>query len=101
MDNSYKSGSILNHHTIREIVKEFGIPVFIIDAARIKNNILSLKESLQKAYGISEIYYSYKSNPVPAILKLIHKEGIGAKVISGYELWPALQLGGSSFRDYL
>ncbi len=39
------------------------------------------------------IYYSYKSNPVPGVLSLLHGMGVGAEVISEYELWLALRLG--------
>jgi diaminopimelate decarboxylase len=40
----------------------------------------------------AEVYYSYKSNPVPGVLQLLHGLGIGAEVISEYELWLALKL---------
>ena len=41
----------------------------------------------------AEVYYSYKSNPVPGVLQLFHGLGIGAEVISEYEIWLALKLG--------
>lgn len=41
----------------------------------------------------AEVFYSYKSNPVPGVLRLLHELGIGAEVISEYELWLALRLG--------
>ena len=40
----------------------------------------------------AEVYYSYKSNPA-RVLQLLHGLGIGAEVISEYELWLALKLG--------
>jgi diaminopimelate decarboxylase len=41
----------------------------------------------------ADIYFSYKTNPVPAVLRRLHEHGIGAEVISEYELWLALRLG--------
>src|SRR5690606_17707874 len=40
-----------------------------------------------------EVYYSYKTNPIGGVLRLLHDEGIGAEVISEYELWLAFRLG--------
>ena len=40
-----------------------------------------------------EVFYSYKTNPVPAVLERLHAAGVGAEVISAFELWLALNLG--------
>jgi diaminopimelate decarboxylase len=39
------------------------------------------------------VFYSYKTNPIPAVLQRLHQHGVGAEVISPYELWLALRLG--------
>lgn len=39
-----------------------------------------------------DVFYSYKTNPVPGVLRRLHDAGIGAEVISPYELWLALAL---------
>jgi diaminopimelate decarboxylase len=39
------------------------------------------------------VYYSYKTNCIPGILAELHRLGIGAEVISPYELWLAHELG--------
>ena len=39
------------------------------------------------------MFASYKTNPVPAVLRRLHAGGVGAEVISPYELWLALRLG--------
>ena len=41
----------------------------------------------------ADIFYSYKTNPVPAVLRRLHDRGIGAEVISPFELWLAIELG--------
>jgi len=40
-----------------------------------------------------EIGYSYKTNPLPGVLKILHRAGASAEVISHFELWLALKLG--------
>ena len=41
----------------------------------------------------TDIFYSYKTNPVPAVLRRLHDRRIGAEVISPFELWLAIELG--------
>ena len=43
-----------------------------------------------RAGAAADIFYSYKTNPVPAVLHRLHDQGIGAEVISPYELWLAI-----------
>jgi diaminopimelate decarboxylase len=41
----------------------------------------------------ADVFSSYKTNPLPAVLSRLHGYGIGAEVISPYELWLATRLG--------
>lgn len=41
----------------------------------------------------ADAFYSYKTNPVPAVLRRLHDAGIGAEVTSPFELWLAERLG--------
>ena len=45
------------------------------------------------AQGGSEVFYSYKTNPVPGALRVLHERGVGAEIISPFELWLARKLG--------
>jgi diaminopimelate decarboxylase len=77
-------------HTLGE---EFGFPVHIVNAARLRDNA---RRFLALPHGHDtgcEVFYSYKTNPVPGVLRELHAQGLGAEVISHYELWLALQLG--------
>jgi len=53
----------------------------------------ALQDAVAHAPPGSKILYSYKTNCVPGILKPMHEAGIGAEVISPYELWLAEKLG--------
>ncbi len=65
-----------------------GTPLHVVRADRLDANAAA-------AVGAGEwadIFYSYKTNPVPAVLSRLHQHGIGAEVISPYELWLAIHL---------
>ncbi|MEY4580290.1 MAG: hypothetical protein RL701_4993, partial [Pseudomonadota bacterium] len=83
----------LNQGRLRDLVTTFGSPLFVIDAARLTANAADFTRVPSGGAGSVECYYSYKTNPVPAVLSRLHAAGIGAEVISEYELWLALRLG--------
>jgi diaminopimelate decarboxylase len=75
------------------LVEEFGTPLFVVDQMRLVDNYRSFHAALAAQALDFEIYYSYKTNPVPGILRILHEQGAGAEVISPYELWLAGKLG--------
>ncbi len=74
---------------LRSIVERFGSPVHVVDVAALDRNIAEALADRSSA----DVFYSYKTNPVPAVLRRMHDRGVGAEVISAYELWLALELG--------
>lgn len=75
-----------------ELAKKYGTPLHVVDESLLKNNYHEFYESFNSHNVISEVYYSYKTNPVPGILRILHASGAGAEVISDYELLLALKL---------
>jgi diaminopimelate decarboxylase len=75
------------------LVERFGSPLFVVDAARLADNAEAFRHVPPGAKGGVECYYSYKTNPVPGVLRRLHAAGLGAEVISEYELWLARKLG--------
>ncbi len=71
-----------------ELARRHGTPLHVVRADRLDANAAAAQRS-----GRAEIFSSYKTNPVPAVLRRLHAGGIGAEVISPYELWLALRLG--------
>lgn len=71
----------------------WGSPLHVVLARRLRENVSEFLAINEAGRARAEIYYSYKSNPVPRVLQLLHSLGIGAEVISEYELWLALKLG--------
>ncbi|MEW6379741.1 MAG: alanine racemase [bacterium] len=81
-----------------DLAGEFGTPLHVVHEKRLKSNIRRFKEAFAGYEPGVHICYSYKSNGIPGVLKLLHRggegeEGLGAEVISPYELWLALRMG--------
>ncbi len=75
------------------VAHEYETPLHVVSKKQLLDNCERAKAALAGSPGGDEVFYSYKTNCVPGILKLIHGQGIGAEVISPYELWVALRLG--------
>jgi diaminopimelate decarboxylase len=70
------------------LVAEHGqTPVHLLDVARLDANLAALSSSR------AEVYYSFKTQPLPWIVKRLVSRGAGAEVISEYELHLALHIG--------
>ena len=71
----------------------WGFPVHVVNGARLRANAQRFLTTPAGQPTGCEVFYSYKTNPVPGALRRLHALGIGAEVISHYELWLAQQLG--------
>lgn len=76
-----------------DLVSKFGSPLLVVSKSRLMKDVDELRKAFAKAPKGSKILNSYKTNCIPGILKSMHEVGIGAEVISPYELWLAEQLG--------
>jgi diaminopimelate decarboxylase len=71
------------------LAAEHGTPLHVVRGDRLDANAVA---ALATA-GAADVFSSYKTNPVPGVLARLHRHGIGAEVISPYELWLAMRLG--------
>jgi diaminopimelate decarboxylase len=86
-------GFTLEGTPLRDLVARFGSPLHVVRASRLRDNARRFQSVPSGATRGCEVFYSYKTNPIPGVLKVLHEQGIGAEVISPYELWLAKQLG--------
>jgi diaminopimelate decarboxylase len=75
------------------LLDRWGSPLHVVDRARLVANAAAFVATPEGAARGCEAFYSYKTNPVPGILRVLHAQGVGAEVASAYELWLALRLG--------
>jgi len=84
---------VLRGDQLASVVRAHGSPLFVVDSAALDERIAAFAQVPRGCAKGVECFYSYKTNPVPAVLERIHARGAGAEVISEYELWLARQLG--------
>ncbi len=80
---------LIENICFKDIVEEFGTPVYVYSTKRIKENCITLRRIFE-GYFKNRIFYSYKANPNSKICSIIHENGIGAEVSSDTELEIAL-----------
>lgn len=89
------SGGVLclEGRPLAALAERWGSPLFVVHAARLDENIRRFQQTPPGRTQSADIFYSYKTNPIPAVLQRLSRRGIGAEVVSPYELWLALRLG--------
>jgi diaminopimelate decarboxylase len=72
---------------------EYGTPQYILDERVLKRGCSEILSVFRERYPDTRVYYPYKTNSIPYLLKIIHGYGIGAEVSSLLELKLADRLG--------
>lgn len=89
---SYRSGTLYCEEVkVEDIVGSAGSPAYIYSEKSILNHYHEIKEAFEEAEPL--ICFSVKSNSNLSILRLLAREGSGFDVVSGGELYRALQAG--------
>ncbi|EKU98623.1 diaminopimelate decarboxylase [Leptolyngbya sp. PCC 7375] len=90
---SYENSALTLHGVnLQTLLEQYGSPLHVLNTQKLEQNAHAMMYGHQKQQ-ILNVYYSYKTHPIPRILQLLHSYGVGAEVISPYELWLALHLG--------
>jgi len=74
------------------LTEKYGTPLFVVNNERLVQNYREFASAFASHNIHYELYYSYKTNPVPGIVRVLHEQGAGAEAISPYELWLADQM---------
>jgi len=72
--------------TIATIARRHPTPFYVLDLAGIRARARQFAAAWQCRFERIEIAYSYKSNSLPAVTRLIRELGLSAEVVSGPEL---------------
>jgi len=84
---------VLGGCDLADLADTYGTPVHVVDELRLRDNYRRFLGAFGGGSAATKVFYSYKSNCVPGVLRILHAEGCGAEVISPYELWLAHRLG--------
>ncbi|MES1023830.1 diaminopimelate decarboxylase [Gloeocapsa sp. BRSZ] len=87
---------------VTTLVQQFGSPLYILDEDTLRTACRQYREAFQKYYpGSSQVLYASKAWSCLAVCAIAHQEGLGIDVVSGGELYTALQAGVSPDKLYL
>ncbi|MGH2560655.1 MAG: diaminopimelate decarboxylase family protein, partial [Thermomicrobiales bacterium] len=76
-----------------ELAGRFGTPLYVIDEATLRHRARRVTAAFAAAYPRSRVFYAGKAYLSPAIVALLHQEGLGLDVVSGGELYAGLKAG--------
>jgi diaminopimelate decarboxylase len=89
---NYKKGNLFAEDVpVTEIVKQIGTPVYIYSYNTLVRHFKAYENAFQEIPHI--ICFALKANPNSAIIRLLAKNGCGADVVSGGELYRAIRAG--------
>lgn len=83
----------LDGHDLTGLAEKFGTPVHVVSASRLRARATEVLNAFSQYPGSAHIHFSYKTNPVAGVLRVLHDAGLGAEVVNGYELHLARRLG--------
>jgi diaminopimelate decarboxylase len=81
-----------------ELAKEYGTPLYIYDVALIRARARAFKEAFRKHGVRAQVAYASKAFSSIAMVQLAEEEGLSLDVVSGGELYTAIQAGFPSER---
>jgi Diaminopimelate decarboxylase len=76
-----------------ELAKKYGTPLYVFDITQVRNQIRSFKSSFEKNDLKYQVSYASKAFAVKAIYQVMKQEDVHIDVVSGGELYTALQAG--------
>ena len=82
-----------SYSRIKKIEKEFGTPFYVLHTDRFIQNYHDFSGAFKKIYNNTIIAYSYKTNYIPQLCKVINDLGAYAEVVSDMEYKLALRVG--------
>ena len=79
--------------SLPELARTMGTPLYVVSATALRRATTAIRDAFQGQGLQPEIFFSYKTNPVPEVLRRLANAGVGAEVISEAELRLAARLG--------
>lgn len=76
-----------------DLVARFGSPLLVVNRGQLAADAAAILRAMNSAPAGSRVLYSYKTNCIPGVLAELHRLGMGAEVISPFELRLAEHLG--------
>ncbi len=77
-----------------ELCDKYGTPLYVVDEDVVRGHCRLYKGAIDKCYdGKGLIFFASKALCVKSVVKMVQSEGLGVDVVSGGELYTALEAG--------
>ena len=77
-----------------ELAKTYGTPLYVVDEDLVRKNCRIFKRAIDSNYdGNGMVFYASKAFCIKEMCRVIDSEGLGMDVVSGGELYTAIQAG--------
>ncbi|WP_416670212.1 diaminopimelate decarboxylase [Egbenema bharatensis] len=87
---------------VSDLVQRFGSPLYVLDEETLRSACRQYRQSFERYYpGDSLVIYASKAWNCLAVCAIVASEGLGIDVVSGGELYTALQAGVPAEKTYL
>jgi diaminopimelate decarboxylase len=87
---------------VPHLVQRFGSPLYILDEETLRSACRQYRQAFERYYpGDSLVIYASKAWNCLAVCAIVASEGLGIDVVSGGELYTALEAGVASEKTYL
>jgi diaminopimelate decarboxylase len=87
---------------VKALVEQFGSPLYILDEVTLRAACQQYRDAFKQYYpGESQVLYASKAWNCLAVCAIVGSEGLGIDVVSGGELYTALEAGLSPGKLYL
>ena len=89
----YEPKTHIDGNAVKDLLAEFGSPLFVMSERKIRDNIKSAKRIFETRYPKVQFAWSYKTNYLNAVCNVFHQEGSWGEVVSRFEYEKAIQNG--------
>lgn len=94
LNTSHDGQLCLNGFRLSALAETFGTPLYVLDREMLMTNAGEFKSNAEKIFGNrSRVFYPFKCNAVPAFVCTVKEAGLGAEVMTEFELELALNCG--------
>lgn len=84
---------VMDRELMDKLRAEYGEAFYLLDSEQFRKNFMELKEAFSSIYPNFNIAYSYKTNYIPKLCRIVHELGGYAEVVSEMEAELALRCG--------
>ncbi len=87
----------LHGHQLDQLAEQFGTPLHVVNEVGLVRTAAAFQNAVRTAYdGPTRVHYPFKCNAVPGVVTILREAGLGAEVMTEFELEVALHSGFSS-----